>query len=329
MEEFNDSDISSLLNQIAGSSPDTLMAHKAVLGKVRRVRQRRVMAVSAAAVVMVVSGAVAMVQNSNNRDGGSNIAVPLSPGDSQPIKVATTIGLSVTTTTIEGSISIDPIVTDPSASIPSTQPSSNSTTPSNIGNATTTTPTNTQAPTNSQGPLVTTDPSNNPTPTTTRPPSTTPPASSPGVTTPPVTKAPILTSPPTTQPEATSPPTTRAPVTSPPTTQPAVTTPPTTVPELKTWTCGGGSVKYRVTSNGLVLAETTPAPGFTISENKAKADEIVIKFVSNSKNDERKSALKIIRSGLVSTSCEDENFNSRSDSEDSESNDNNEESADD
>ena len=329
MDEFNDSDISSLLNQIAGSSPDTLMAHKAVLGKVRRVRQRRVMAVSAAAVVMVVSGAVAMVQNSNNRDGGSNIAVPLSPGDSQPIKVATTIGLSATTTTIEGSISIDPIVTDPSASTPSTQPSSNSTTPSNIGDATTTTPTNTQAPTNPQGPLVTTDPSNNPTPTTTRPPSTTPPASSPGVTTPPVTKAPILTSPPTTQPEVTSPPTTRAPVTSPPTTQPAVTTPPTTVPELKTWTCGGGSVKYRVTSNGLVLAETTPAPGFTISENKAKADEIVIKFVSNSKNDERKSALKIKRSGLVSTSCEDENFNSRSDSEDSDSNDNNEESADD
>lgn len=329
MDEFNDSDISSLLNQIAGSSPDTLMAHKAVLGKVRRVRQRRVMAVSAAAVVMVVSGAVAMVRNSDNRDGGSNIAVPLSPGDSQPIKVATTIGISVTTTTIEGSISIDPIVTDPSASTSSTQPSSNSTTPSNIGDATTTTPTNTQAPTNPQGPLVTTDPSNNPTPTTTRPPSTTPPASSPGVTTPPVTKAPILTSPPTTQPEVTSPPTTRAPVTSPPTTQPAVTTPPTTVPELKTWTCGGGSVKYRVTSNGLVLAETTPAPGFTISENKAKADEIVIKFVSNSKNDERKSALKIKRSGLVSTSCEDENFNSRSDSEDSESNDNNEESADD
>ena len=91
MDEFNDSDISSLLNQMAGSSPDTMMAHKVVLGKVRRVRQRRVAAVSAAAVVMVVSGAVAMVQKSNGRDGGSNIAVPLSPDDSPPIKVATTV----------------------------------------------------------------------------------------------------------------------------------------------------------------------------------------------------------------------------------------------
>ena len=313
MDEFNDSDISSLLNNIAGSSPDTMMAHKVVLGKVRRVRQRRVVAVSAAAVVMVVSGAVAMVQKSNGRDGGSNIAVPLSPDDSQPIKVATTVNPLVTTTTIDGAISVDPIVTNPPAGTPSTQPSSNSSTPSNSGDATTTTPTNTQVPTNSQGPSITTTPSNNPAPTTSRPPATTP------VTTPPVTKAPIVTSPP-----VNSPPSTQAPIT-----QPPLTLPPTTVPDVKTWTCGGGSVKYRVTSNGLVLVETTSAPGFTISENKAKADEIVIKFISNSKNDERKSALKIKRSGLVSTSCEDENFNSRSDSEDSESNDNNEESADD
>ena len=313
MDEFNDSDISSLLNNIAGSSPDTMMAHKVVLGKVRRVRQRRVVAVSAAAVVMVVSGAVAMVQKSNGRDGGSNIAVPLSPDDSQPIKVATTVNPLVTTTTIDGDISVDPIITNPPAGTPSTQPSSNSSTPSNSGDATTTTPTNTQVPTNSQGPSITTTPSNNPAPTTSRPPATTP------VTTPPVTKAPIVTSPP-----VNSPPSTQAPIT-----QPPLTLPPTTVPDVKTWTCGGGSVKYRVTSNGLVLVETTSAPGFTISENKAKADEIVIKFISNSKNDERKSALKIKRSGLVSTSCEDENFNSRSDSEDSESNDNNEESADD
>jgi hypothetical protein len=88
-------------------------------------------------------------------------------------------------------------------------------------------------------------------------------------------------------------------------------------------------VKYQVTSNGLVLVNTTSAPGFTISENKAKADEIVVKFIPSSRNDERQSVLKIKKSGLVSTSCEDENFNSRSDSEDSESNDNNEESADD
>jgi hypothetical protein len=253
------------------------------------------------------------VQNSNNRDGVSNIAVPLSPDDSQPVKVANTVNPLVTTTTIDGAISVDPIVTNPPAGTPSTQPSSNSSTPSNSGDATTTTPTNTQVPTNSQGPSITTTPSNNPAPTTSRPPATTP------VTTPPVTKAPIVTSPP-----VNSPPSTQAPIT-----QPPLTLPPTTVPDVKTWTCGGGSVKYRVTSNGLVLVETTSAPGFTISENKAKADEIVIKFISNSKNDERKSALKIKRSGLVSTSCEDENFNSRSDSEDSESNDNNEESADD
>jgi hypothetical protein len=318
MDEFNDSDISSLLNNIAGSSPDTMMAHKVVLGKVRRVRQRRVVAVSAAAVVMVVSGAVAMVQKSNGRDGGSNIAVPLSPDDSQPIKVATTVNPLVTTTTIDGDISVDPIVTNPPAGTPSTQPSSNSSTPSNSGDATTTTPTNTQVPTNSQGPSITTTPSNNPAPTTSRPPATTP------VTTPPVTKAPIVTSPP-----VNSPPSTQAPIT-----QPPLTSPPTTIPDVKTWTCGGGSARYLVTSSGLLLIETTTAVGFEISENQSKADEIVVKFISKSKNDERKSVLKIKKSALVSTSCEDEGFNRRSDtsnsgSTDHSSSDNNEESADD
>ena len=330
MDEFNDSDISSLLNQMAGSSPDTMMAHKVVLGKVRRVRQRRVAAVSAAAVVMVVSGAVAMVQNSQNRGTGSNIAVPLSPDDSPPIKVATTVGLSVTTTTIDGAISIDPIVTDPPVGTPSTQPSSNSTSPSNTGVVITTTPTNTQAPTNSQGPSITTTPSNNPAPTTSRPPSTTPPASSPGATTPPTTKAPVVaTPPPTTRPPIAAPPTTQPPITSPPTTPAPITSPPTTLPEPKIWSCGGGSVKYLVTANGLVLLEMTPAVGFTVSKAKAKTDEITVKFDASSKNDKRTSALKIKKSGLVSNSCEDENFNSRSDSEDSDSNDNNEESADD
>ena len=321
MDEFNDSDISSLLNQIAGSSPDTMTAHKAVLGKVRRVRQRRVMAVSTAAVVMVVSGAVAMVQNSDNRGGGSNIAVPLSPGDSQPVKVATTVGLSFTTTTINGSISIDPVVTDPPVGTPSTQPSSDSTSPSNSNVVATTLPTNTQAPTDSQGPSISTIPTNTSSPATTKPP----------MSTPPVTKAPIATTPPTTKaPIVITPPTTRAPiVTSPPTTQPPVTVPPTTLPEPKIWSCGGGSVKYLVTANGLVLLEMTPAVGFTVSKAKAKTDEITVKFDASIKNDKRTSALKIKKSGLVSNSCEDENFNSRSDSEDSDSNDNNEESADD
>ena len=314
MDEFNDSDISSLLNQIAGSSPDTMTAHKAVLGKVRRVRQRRVMAVSTAAVVMVVSGAVAMVQNSDNRGGGSNIAVPLSPGDSQPVKVATTVGLSATTTTINGSISIDPIATDPPASTPSTQPSSDSTSPSNSSVVATTLPTNTQAPTNSQSPSSSTIPANTPSPATTKPPTSTPPVTTPPVTTPPVT----------------TPPATKAPISTPPSsTQPPVTAPPTTSPEPKIWSCGGGSVKYLVTANGLVLLEMTPAVGFTVSKAKAKTDEITVKFDASIKNDKRTSALKIKKSGLVSNSCEDENFNSRSDSEDSDSNDNNEESADD
>jgi hypothetical protein len=314
MDEFNDSDISSLLNQIAGSSPDTMTAHKAVLGKVRRVRQRRVMAVSTAAVVMVVSGAVAMVQNSDNRGGGSNIAVPLSPGDSQPVKVATTVGLSFTTTTINGSISIDPVVTDPPVGTPSTQPSSDSTSPGNSSVVATTLPTNTQAPTNSQGPSISTIPANTPSPATTKPPTSTPPVTTPPVTTPPVT----------------TPPATKAPISTPPSsTQPPVTAPPTTLPEPKIWSCGGGSVKYLVTANGLVLLEMTPAVGFTVSKAKAKTDEITVKFDASIKNDKRTSALKIKKSGLVSNSCEDENFNSRSDSEDSDSNDNNEESADD
>ena len=319
MNEFNDSDISSLLNQMAGSSPDTMMAHKVVLGKVRRVRQRRVAAVSAAAVVMVVSGAVAMVQNSQNRGTGSNIAVPLSPDDSPPIKVATTVGLSVTTTTIDSAISIDPIVTDPPVGTPSTQPSSNSTSPSNTSVVITTTPTNTQAPTNSQGPSITTTPSNNPAPSTTRPP-----------TTPPTTKAPIVVTPPPTTPA----PTTQPPITSSPTTQPPITSPPTTIPELKTWSCGGGEVDYQVTSSGLVLLGTRPAVGFKVAESKAKTDEITVKFIPSTKNDKRQSAIKIKESRVVSTSCEDEGFNRRSDtsnsgSTDHSSSDNNDESADD
>lgn len=291
MDEFNDSDISSLLNQIAGSSPDTMAAHQTVLGKVRRVRQRRVATVGAAAVVMVVSGAIAMVQNSQNRDGGSNIAVPLSPGDSQPVAVSTTIVPKFTTTTIDGAISIDPITTEPPSETPSTNPSTNSIVPDNPAGTETTTPSNTQAPTNSPGSSVTTSPT---------------------------TQAPVNT-----------PPSTQPPVKTPATTQPPVTAPPTTVPETKTWSCGGGSARYLVTSGGLVLVETTPATGFAVSQSRAKSDEISVRFTSGTKNDKRKSVLKIKKSGLVSTSCEDENFDRDSDSSDSESNDNNEESADD
>ncbi|MDA3020246.1 MAG: hypothetical protein O3B15_08100, partial [Actinomycetota bacterium] len=206
MDEFNDSDISSLLNQIAGSSPNTTAAHQAVLVKVRRVRQRRVATVGAAAVVMVVSGAVAMVQNSQDRDGGSNIAVPLSPGDSQPVAVSTTIVPKFTTTTIDGAISIDPGTTEPPSETPSTNPSTNSIVPDNPAGTETTTPSNTQAPTNSPGSSVTTSP-------TTQAP----------VNTPPTTKAPV-----------TFPTTTQVPAITPPPTQPPVTAPPTTVPESKT-----------------------------------------------------------------------------------------------
>ena len=264
MDEFRDSDISSLLNQVAGSSPDTMAAHSAVLGKVRRVRQRRMATVGAAAVVMVVSGAVAMVQNSQNRDRGSNIAVPLSPDNSEPIDVSTTTDIDVTTT---------------------------------ISNQTTTIPADVQVPINSQGPSITTIPKNS-----------------------------IATS---TLVPATSAPSTQAPITTPPTTLSPITSPPTIIPELKTWSCGGGEVDYRVTSSGLVLIDARPAAGFTASEKKAKGDEITVKFIPNAKNDGRKSSLKIKKSRIVSTSCDDEDFDRRSDSEDSGSTNNNDESADD
>ena len=336
MDEFNDSDISSLLNHIAGSSPDTMAAHQAVLGKVRRVRQRRVATVSAAAIVMVVSGAVAMVQNSQNRDGGSNIAVPLSPGDSQPVAMSTTIVPKFTTTTIDGAISIDPVATEPPAETPVT----NSSLPNEPGVVSTTTPSNTQVPTNSQSPLVTTSPANNPGPSTTisrsattvpnSSPNTSAPKGSSTTTRPPTTNPPTTPqTTPTTPAPITSPPTTKAPITVPPTTEPPVTAPPTTVPETKTWSCGGGSAKYLVTSGGLVLVEITPTAGFAVSQSRAKSDEISVKFTSGTKNDKRKSVLKIKKSGLVSTSCEDENFDRDSDSSDSESSDNNDESADD
>jgi hypothetical protein len=306
MDEFRDSDISSLLNQVAGSSPDTMAAHSAVLGKVRRVRQRRMATVGAAAVVMVVSGAVAMVQNPQNRDRGSNIAVPLSPDNSGPIDGSTTTDIDVTTT---------------------------------ISNQTTTIPADVQVPINSQGPSVTTIPTNTPaasttigTPVVTVPnsiPSTNAPSGSPVTTRPPTTTRPPSTLVPITPAPSTPAPSTQAPTTPPKTTPSPTTSPPTIIPELKTWSCGGGEVDYRVTSSGLVLIDARPAAGFTASEKKAKGDEITVKFIPNAKNDGRKSSLKIKKSRIVSTSCDDEDFDRRSDSEDSGSTNNNDESADD
>jgi hypothetical protein len=84
-----------------------------------------------------------------------------------------------------------------------------------------------------------------------------------------------------------------------------------------------------VTSSGLVLIDARPAAGFTVSEKKAKGDEITVKFIPNAKNDERKSSLKIKKSRIVSTSCDDEDFDRRSDSEETDETDNNDESADD
>jgi hypothetical protein len=278
MDEFRDSDISSLLNQVAGSSPDTMAAHSSVLGKVRRVRQRRMATVGAAAVVMVVSGAVAMVQNSQSRDRGSNIAVPLSPDDSEPIGVSTTTNIDVSTTI------------------------GNQTT---INNQTTTIPADVQEPITSQGPSVTTEPTNTPVTSTT-------------------IGMPVVTAP-----NSIPTPTTQAPTTPPKTTPSPSTSPPTVIPELKTWSCGGGEVDYRVTSSGLVLIDARPASGFKVFEKKVKGDEITVKFIPNAKNDERKSSLKIKKSRIISTSCDDEGLDRRSDSEDSDSNDNNEESADD
>ena len=284
MDEFRDSDISSLLNQVAGSSPDTMAAHSAVLGKVRRVRQRRTATVGAAAVVMVVSGAVAMVQNSQNRDGGSNIAVPLSPDDSEPIGVSTTTDIDVSTT-IGNQTTVN-----------------NQTT---IDNQTTTIPADVQVPITSQGPSVTTEPTNTPATSTT-------------------IRMPVVT-----VPNSIPTPTTQAPTTPPKTTPSPSTSPPSVIPELKTWSCGGGEVDYRVTSSGLVLIDARPAAGFKVFEKKAKGDEITVKFIPNAKNDERTSSLKIKKSRIISTSCDDEGLDRRSDSEDSDSNDNNEESADD
>ena len=284
MDEFRDSDISSLLNQVAGSSPDTMAAHSAVLGKVRRVRQRRMATVGAAAVVMVVSGAVAMVQNSQNRDGGSNIAVPLSPDDSEPIGVSTTTDIDVSTT-IGNQTTVN-----------------NQTT---IDNQTTTIPADVQVPITSQGPSVTTEPTNTPATSTT-------------------IRMPVVT-----VPNSIPTPTTQAPTTPPKTTPSPSTSPPSVIPELKTWSCGGGEVDYRVTSSGLVLIDARPAAGFKVFDKKAKGDEITVKFIPNAKNDERTSSLKIKKSRIISTSCDDEGLDRRSDSEDSDSNDNNEESADD
>ena len=345
-DDFDDFDISSLLNQVAGSSPDTQSAQRIVLGKVRRVRQRRVATVGAAALVMFVSGAFALVRQTTPDEQRSNDAVPLSPGVSEPVESSTTVSPQ------DVQPNDEPITVDPNGeedpkgsptSIAGPAPTSlpgaitpGSTTPSNSlvppsptttqsGQSATTAPAIISRPTTTLGRIATT-----PAPVLSVAPPTT---KAPIVTAPPITKAPVVTAPPTTPaPVVTAPPTTSAPVA---TTPPVVTTPPETSPELKIWSCGGGSVVYEVSTTGLVLIKSTPTTGFVVDtkgsskENNGKANELVVKFKPLIGNDKRKSTLKIKRSDVTSTTCEDENFNRSENEADSESTDDNEEDADD
>ncbi|MFN5604253.1 MAG: hypothetical protein ACK49V_06855, partial [Actinomycetes bacterium] len=53
-DDFRDSEISSLLGRVGGDAPASNVAYQQVLGRVHRVRQRRAIATTLGAAVMVV-----------------------------------------------------------------------------------------------------------------------------------------------------------------------------------------------------------------------------------------------------------------------------------
>lgn len=83
----------------------------------------------------------------------------------------------------------------------------------------------------------------------------------------------------TTAPPTTAPATTATPVTAPPTSPSPVTTP-SPGAGAETFTSAGGTVVVRTDASGLVLVSVTPAPGYTVDEQRARPEEIEVRFRS-------------------------------------------------
>jgi len=290
-DEFRDSEISSLLGRVGGDAPASNVAYQQVLGRVHRVRQRRAIATTLGAAVMVVGIGTVVIQGSSR--GSDRIAL-----DPRAAVVTTPDGATVTTpdgvvvtvitepdgtttvplapgggtapTSDNGSNPGDSIPDDssgPSSSTPSGNTTPNGTNrPAGSADQTTTTPV---APITTPAPVSTKPaPVSTPAPTTTKPaPPTTKPVSPsiPNTTKPSTPGVPAITRP-------------SVPVT------PPVTTPPSTPPAVTTITraCGAGAIKVEVANKSFVVAslQTVVLPGFQATIASAKESSIEVRFSS-------------------------------------------------
>jgi hypothetical protein len=275
-DEFRDSDISSLLGRVGGDAPATNVAYQEVLGRVRRVRQRRTIAATLGATVAIV-GIGAVVIQSGSRDS-DRIAL-----DPRSAVVTTPDGSMVTTP--DGVVVTVITQPDDSTTVPS-KPGDNSAptsypNPSTPTNAVTSTPSNSVSPGGVNRPTGSDDTTTTLAPTTTKPtPSTAPSTSKPTMPSVPVTTRPTTpgTTPVVTRP--TTPVITRP--TTPADTRPSV--PPSAPPTVDTITraCGAGAIKVDVVNKAFVVGsvQTVVLPGFQATITSAKETSIEARFTS-------------------------------------------------
>jgi hypothetical protein len=269
-DEFRDSDISSLLGRVGGDAPATNVAYQEVLGRVRRVRQRRTIAATLGATVAIV-GIGAVVIQSGSRDS-DRIAL-----DPRSAVVTTPDGSMVTTP--DGVVVTVITQPDDSTTVPSKPGDSSAPTsdpnPSTPTNAVTSTPTNSVSPGGVNRPTGSDDTTTTLAPTTTKPTPTTSPAPS----TAPSTSKPTMPSVPVTT-RPTTPVITRP--TTPVITRPSV--PPSAPPTVDTITraCGAGAIKVDVVNKAFVVGsvQTVVLPGFQATITSAKETSIEARFTS-------------------------------------------------
>ena len=273
-DEFRDSDISSLLGRVGGDAPATNVAYQEVLGRVRRVRQRRTIAATLGATVAIV-GIGAVVIQSGSRDS-DRIAL-----DPRSAVVTTPDGSMVTTP--DGVVVTVITQPDDSTTVPS-KPGDNSAptsdpNPSTPTNAVTSTPSNSVSPGGVNRPTGSDDTTTTLAPTTTKPTPTTSPAPStaPSTSKPTMPSVPVTTRPTT---PGTTPVVTRP--TTPVITRPSV--PPSAPPTVDTITraCGAGAIKVDVVNKAFVVGsvQTVVLPGFQATITSAKETSIEARFTS-------------------------------------------------
>jgi hypothetical protein len=265
-DEFRDSDISSLLGRVGGDAPATNVAYQEVLGRVRRVRQRRTIAATLGATVAIV-GIGAVVIQSGSRDSDRIALDPRSAVVTTPdgSMVTTPDGVVVTVITQP-----DDFTTVPSKpgdnSAPTSYPN-----PSTPTNAVTSTPSNSVSPGGVNRPTGSDDTTTTLAPTTTKPTPTTSPAPStaPSTSKPTIPSVPVITRPTT-------------PGTTPVVTRPSV--PPSAPPTVDTITraCGAGAIKVDVVNKAFVVGsvQTVVLPGFQATITSAKETSIEARFTS-------------------------------------------------